>query len=143
MNAAKPAKAATAGLFVGATPLKASGDVELGVEVSTGYLGWPSVASVMIGEFGTMVLAGVTSGVLGVAGVASTSGVVVLVSISFSGVITTTGVGRAVLLTSVLSSFSGVGVLTIVVGVLEIVVSIVVGVKAKLSISVSVSFFGV
>lgn len=39
MNAAKPAKAAAAGLLVGAAPLKASGDVELGVEVSTGYSG--------------------------------------------------------------------------------------------------------
>lgn len=36
MNAAKPAKAAAAGLFVGAAPLKASGDVELGLEVAAG-----------------------------------------------------------------------------------------------------------
>ena len=39
MIAAKPAKAATAGLLVGAAPLKASGDVEFGIEVSTGYSG--------------------------------------------------------------------------------------------------------
>jgi len=39
MNAAKPAKAASAGLLVGAAPLKASGEVELGVEVSAGNSG--------------------------------------------------------------------------------------------------------
>ena len=96
MNAAKPAKAATPGLFVGAAPLKARGEVEVGEEVSTGYSGCPSVASVMSGA--TVVLAGVTSGVLSIPGVvevASTSGDIVPLSISFSGAVTTTGGGGA------------------------------------------------
>ena len=37
MNAAKPTKAAIAGLLVGAAPVNARGDVELGVD--TGYSG--------------------------------------------------------------------------------------------------------
>ena len=89
-----------------------------------------------------MVLAGVTPGVLSMAGgieVASTSGMVALVSVSFSGVVTTTGVELS---TSLSVSFSGVGVLTIVVGILEMVVAIVIGVGAGVLISVSVSFLG-
>ena len=39
MKAAKPATTATAGLLVGAAPLKAKGDVEFEVEVPTGYSG--------------------------------------------------------------------------------------------------------
>lgn len=39
MNAAKPAKAATAGLLVAAAPWNASGDVELAVEFATGTSG--------------------------------------------------------------------------------------------------------
>ncbi len=96
----------------------------------------------MSGALGTVVLAGVTSGVLsisGVVGVASISGVVV-VSVSFSGVVTTASVGRNGVLTLVSTSFSGVGVVIIVVGVSEMVVSIVIGVGAGVSISVSVSF---
>ena len=96
----------------------------------------------MSGALGTMVLAGVTPGVFSMAGgveVASTSGMVALVSVSFSGVITTTGVELS---TSVSVPFSGVGVLSIVVGILEMVVSIVIGVGAGVVFSVSVSFLG-
>jgi len=145
MNAAKPAKAATPGLFVGAAPLKARGEEELGEEVSTGYSGCPSVASVMSGAPGTVVLAGVTCGVLSISGVvvvASTSGDVVPLSISFSKEVLTTGVEGAGVSTSVSVSFSGGGVLITVVGVSEIVVAIVIGVVAGVSTSVSVSFSG-
>ena len=74
-----------------------------------------------------MVLAGVTSCVE----VDSTSGMVALVSISFSRVVTATGVEP-----SVSVSIPGVGVLSMVVGIFEMVVSIVIGVGAGLVISV-------
>lgn len=139
MNAAKPAKAATAGLLVGAAPVNASGDVELAVDVSAGYSGWPSVASVMRGALGTVVLVGVVSGVVSTPAmveVASISGEFVELSVSFSGVVTTTGVGveGAGVSTSVSVSFSGGGVLMIVVGVSEIAVSISVSFSGLLTI---------
>ena len=86
-----------------------------------------------------MVLAGVTSSVL------STSGVVRVVpaSISFSGVVTTIGVGGAGVSTSVSVSFSGVGVLNIAVKVSGILVPITIGVGAGVSTPLSVSFSGV
>ena len=96
----------------------------------------------MSGALGTMVLAGVTCGVLSMAGgveVVSTSGTVALVPVSFFGGVTTTGVELS---TSVSVSFSGVGVLSIVVGTLEMVVSNVIGVGARVVTSVSVSLGG-
>ena len=78
-----------------------------------------------------MVPAGVTSGVLsvsGVVGVTSACGELVQVSVTSPGVVTTTGVERAGILTSVSVSSTGVGVLIIAVGVREIFVSIVIGV---------------
>lgn len=66
----------------------------------------------MSGALGTVVLTGVTSGVLSIVGVveaASTPGEVVPVSVSCSGVVTTTGVGRAGLLDSVSITCLGVG----------------------------------
>lgn len=39
MHAANPAKTANAGLLVAAAPLKGSGNVEVGVDVSAGYSG--------------------------------------------------------------------------------------------------------
>ena len=89
-----------------------------------------------------MVLAGVTWCVLSIAGdvdVVSTSGTVALVPVSFSGGVTTTGVELSTLVSV---SFSGVGVLIIIVGILEMVVSIVIGVGARVVISVSVSLGG-
>ena len=99
----------------------------------------------MSGAVGAVLLAGVDPGVdstFAVVEVASTLGLVVPLSISFSGVVTTTGVGRAGVSTSVSVPFSGGGVLAIVVGVLEVVVWIMIGVGAGVSISVSVSCSG-
>ena len=98
----------------------------------------------MSGALGTrtIVLAGVTPGVLSMAGgveAVSASGMVTLLSVSFSGVVKTTGVDFSI---SVSVAFSGVGVLSIVVGSLEMVVSIVIGVGAGVIISVSVSIGG-
>ena len=100
----------------------------------------------MSGALGTVVLAGVTSGVLSISGlviVASSTGDVVPVSISFSGVVMTRGVGGAGVLTSVSVSFSGGGILFIVVGVSEIAISVIIEVGARVLTSVSVSFPGV
>ena len=139
MNAAKPAKAATAGVLVTAAPWNASGVVELEVEFSTGTSGLPLGASVTTGTLGTVVLAGVTSGVSsisGVVGVTSACGEVVQVSVTSPGVVTTTGVERAGILTSVSVSSTGVGVLILAVSVWEICVSIVIGVGAGVPPSV-------
>ena len=143
MNAAKPAKAATAGLLVAAAPWNASGDVELEVEFSTGTSGWPSGASVTTGTLGTVVLAGVTSGVLsiaGVVGVTSVCGEVVQVPFTSPGVVTTTGVERAGILASVSVFSTGVGVVITAVGVWEIFVSSVIGVGAGVQPTVIASF---
>ena len=79
------------------------------------------------GTLGTVVLAGDTSGVLsisGVVGVTAACGEVVQVSVSSAAVVTTTGVERAGILTSVS----------------EIVVSVDAGVGARDLASVQVSF---
>ena len=96
----------------------------------------------MSGALGTMVVAGVTPDILSMAGgveIASTSGTDDLVSVAFSEVVTTTGLELS---TSVSVSFSGAGVLRIVVGILEMVVSIVMGVGAGVIFSVSLSISG-
>ena len=73
----------------------------------------------MSGAFGTVVLTSVISGLLlsfDVVEVASASGMFVLVSVSFLGIVTAIGVGSIEVLTSVPVSFSGVGVVIIVKG---------------------------
>lgn len=93
----------------------------------------------MSGTLGTVVLvAGVTSGVFSISGVVE----VVPVRVSFVGVVTTIGVGGAGDFISVSFSSLGGGVPIIVVGVSEMVVSIIIGVGAGVSTSVSVSFSG-
>lgn len=93
----------------------------------------------MSGALGTVVLAGVASGVLSVSGFVE----VVPVSASFSGAVTTAGVGEAGVLTSVSVSFTGGRVLIIAIGVSEMVVPSKIGVEARVSSSILVSFSGV
>ena len=95
------------------------------------------------GTLDTVVLAGVTPGVLsisGVVGVTSVCGEVVQVPFTSPGVATTTGVERAGILTSVSVSSTGVGVLIIAVGVWEMFVSIVIGVGVGVPPSVTIHF---
>ena len=95
----------------------------------------------MRGALGTVLLAGVVSGVPSTPGVVAVpliSGEVVTVSAS-CGVVTTTGVGGDGVSISVSASFSGGGVLIIVVGVSETVVSRMIGVGVGVSTSVSTS----
>ena len=96
-----------------------------------------------IGTLGTVVVAGVTSGVLsisGVVGVTSVCGEVVQVPFTSPGVVTTTGVERAGILASVSVFSTGVGVLIIAVGVWEMIVTFVIGVGAGVQPSVIASF---
>lgn len=92
----------------------------------------------MSGAPGTVVLAGATSGVLSVSSFVEA----VPLSVSFSGVVTTTGVGEDRVLILVSFSFTGGGVLMITVGVSEMVVSVEMWVGTGVSTSVSVSFTG-
>ena len=97
------------------------------------------------GTLGTVVLAGVTSGVLsisGVVGVTSVCGEVVQVPFTTLAVVTITGVERAGILASVSVFSTGVGVweIFVMLGVSETVVSVDAGVGARDLTSVQVSF---
>lgn len=93
----------------------------------------------MSGALGTVVLAGVASGVLSISGVVE----VVPASISCSEVVTTAGVGGAEVPTSFSVSVSEDGVLVVAVEVSGLLVPTITGVGAGVASLLSVSFSGV
>ena len=115
-------------------------------DVPTGYSGWPSVACVMSGRLAIVAAVVAVSAVFSASGtvrVASTFGVVRLVSVCFSGVFTTADVGKAVALTSTSVFLTGIGGETIVTGTWDMTVSIVIEVAAEVIISISVPCSGI
>lgn len=90
----------------------------------------------MSGALGTVLLAGVTSGVISISGVVE----VAPTSISFSDVVTTSGVGVAVVPNSFSVSIPESGVFSVAVEVPGVLVPIIIGVGVRVATLLSFSF---